>query len=162
VQADGKAGAECGERGFGRIGRGVVAQQARRFVDDVGREVADVVGVAELALGHRLAFQRLDHLRVGLAVGDQLLEPAFVDGGKATGQDCFLCDRGHQFLSLGARIPNGLFPARSVPEAAVSRKFKRSKRLSCVACRLISGTLPIADAIAACSRDSFGRFPDAA
>ncbi len=97
VEADREAGAERGERGFRRIGRGVVAEQARRFVDDIGREVADVVGVAELALRHRLAFQGLDDLRIGLAVGNQLFQPVLVDGGQATCEDCFLSDRGHHF-----------------------------------------------------------------
>jgi hypothetical protein len=100
VQADRKAGTERSKRGFRRIGRGVVAQQARRLVHDVGRQIADVVGVTELAFGYRLAFQGLDHLGIGLAVGDQLLEPVFVDGRETTGQCCFLNDRGHQFLSL--------------------------------------------------------------
>jgi hypothetical protein len=95
VQSDCEAGAERGERGLRRIGRGVITEKTRRLVDDVGREVADVVGVAELALSHRLALQGLDDLRIGLAIGDQLLQPASVDRGKATGQRCFLNDRGH-------------------------------------------------------------------
>src|ERR1043166_6931696 len=99
VQADRQAGAECGERGFRRIRRSVVAEQARRLVDDVGRKGADVLGMTEFALGHRLALQGLDHLGIGLAVGDELLQPALVDGREAACQHCFLSDRGHQFLS---------------------------------------------------------------
>src|SRR5258708_29961239 len=83
------------------MGRGVVAHKPGRLVDEVGREVAEVVGVAELALGHRLAFQGLDDLWVGLAVGDELFEPAFVDGGKAARKHCFLSDRGHYFSPWG-------------------------------------------------------------
>src|ERR1700729_2267012 len=70
VQADGKAGTERGERGLGGIGRGVVAEQARRFVDDIRRKVADIVGVAELAFGPRLALKGLDDLRFRLAVDE--------------------------------------------------------------------------------------------
>jgi hypothetical protein len=62
VQADGETGAERGKRSLRRIRRGVVAKQARRLVNDVGRKVADIVGVAELALGHGLAFRGLDDL----------------------------------------------------------------------------------------------------
>ena len=105
VQADSEAGAEGGERGFGRIGRCVVAEQARRLVDDVGGEIADVVGVTELALGDRLAFQGLDDLRIGLAGGDQAFETRLVDrreaargdGGEATGENDFFLDRRHGF-----------------------------------------------------------------
>jgi hypothetical protein len=79
------------------IGRGVVAEQARRFVDDIGREVANVVGVAELALRHRLALQGLDDLRIGFAVDDELFQPILVDWGQAACEHRFLSDRGHLF-----------------------------------------------------------------
>jgi hypothetical protein len=102
VQPNRQARAQRSKRSLRRIGGGVVAQQAGRLVDDVGRQVADVVGVAELAFGHRLAFQGLDDLGVGLAVGDQLFQPVFVDRGQAACKHCFLSDRGHQFSSLGA------------------------------------------------------------
>src|SRR3984957_14345621 len=95
VKANGEAGTQCRKRGLGGIGRGVVTEKARRVVDDVWRKVADVVGVAELAFGHRLAFQGLDDLRVGLAVDDELFQPLFIDRGEAAGERCFLSDRGH-------------------------------------------------------------------
>jgi hypothetical protein len=53
--------------------------------------------VAELAFRHRLAFQGLDDLRIGLAVGDELFQPVFVDRGQAARKHCFLSDRGHHF-----------------------------------------------------------------
>src|SRR4029077_12190619 len=56
VEPDGKAGTERGEGGFGRIGCRVVAQKPRRLIDDIRGKIADVVGVAEPAFGHRLAF----------------------------------------------------------------------------------------------------------
>src|SRR5471030_868351 len=109
-----EAGTERRERGLGRIGRGIIAEKTRRLVNDVRREVADVVGMAELAFGHGLAFQGLDDLWVGLAVGDELFQPVPVDGGKAACKHCFLSDRGHYFSPFG-RIPNGLYPARTMP-----------------------------------------------
>ena len=57
VDADGEAGTEGGERGLRGVRRRVVAQQARRLVDDVGRQVADHVEVPEAALGDGAAFQ---------------------------------------------------------------------------------------------------------
>ncbi len=97
VQPDRKARTQSSQRGLRRIGSGVIAQQDRRFVDNVWRKVADVVGVAEFAFSHRLAFQGLDGLRVSLAILNELLQPLSVDGGKAACQHCFLSDRGHLF-----------------------------------------------------------------
>src|ERR1700681_1342668 len=55
----------------------------------------------ELALGHRPAFQGLDDLWVGLAVRDELLQPLFVDRGKASRKHRFLSDRRHFSLPRG-------------------------------------------------------------
>ena len=56
------------------------------LVDNVSRQIADEVEMAKAPLGHRLAFERLDRRGVGLALGDQLLKPGFVDGREAAGQ----------------------------------------------------------------------------
>ena len=89
-------------------------------------------------------------LRIGLAVGDELLEPVFVDGGEAARQALF-SERPRSSVSLpGARIPNGLFPAGSVPEAAGMKSAKCCERVSARAGELISRRLHKADAIAAC------------
>jgi hypothetical protein len=65
------------------------------------KQVADVIGVAELALRHRLALQRLDDVGIGLAVGDQLFEPAFVDRRQAAGQHGLCGNSGHDVLHAG-------------------------------------------------------------
>jgi len=101
MQADGQARTQRRERGLRGVGRGVVAQQGRRFIDDVGRQVADVVGVPELAFGDRLALQSLDDFRVCLAALDQLLESALVDGRQASGQNDVLGSDGHYFPPVG-------------------------------------------------------------
>jgi hypothetical protein len=56
--------------------------------------------VAELALGHRLALQRLDDIGIGFAVGDQLFESAFVDRREAAGQGGFGGNSSHWFSPL--------------------------------------------------------------
>src|SRR5262249_31741444 len=86
VDADGEARTQRGERGLRRVRRGVVAEQSRRLVDHVGRQAADEIEMAESALGDRLAFQRLDGLGIGLALGDQLVEALSVDGGETAGE----------------------------------------------------------------------------
>src|SRR3974390_3253000 len=118
MQTDGKTRSKRCERSLRRIGRGVVAEKARRLIHDVRREVADVVGVAELAFGHRLAFQGLDDLWIRFAVGDQLLEPLLVDWGEAAGKCCFLGDRSHRISPWGQdteRSVSCMKRARSTP-----------------------------------------------
>ena len=62
-----------------------------------GRQTANEIEVPEAALRHRLAFQRLDDLRVGFALGNQLFQTLLVDGGKATGQGSLGDDFVHEF-----------------------------------------------------------------
>src|SRR3981189_2483785 len=101
VQADREAGTEGGEGGLRRGGGGVVAQQGRRLVDDVGRQVADIVRVPELSFGDGLALQGLDDLGVRLAVLDQLLEPAFVDRRETSGENDVFGSDGHCYPPEG-------------------------------------------------------------
>src|SRR5260370_1531160 len=101
MQADREAGTEGGERRLRRVGGGVVAQEGRRLVDDVGRQVADVVRMPELSFRDGLALQGLDDLRVRLAVLDKLLEPAFVDRRKTSGENDVFGSDGHCYPPEG-------------------------------------------------------------
>ena len=51
--------------------------------------------MAELALRDGLALQGLDDLGVGLAVGDELFEPAFIDRCEAAREGRLLNNSGH-------------------------------------------------------------------
>lgn len=98
VDADRQAGAERRQRGLGGIRRRVVAQQRRRLVDDIGGQVADVVGVAEAAFRDRAALDSLDDLGIGLAGGGKAGEALLVDRGEAAGQSRL--QFGHGVFSL--------------------------------------------------------------
>ncbi len=82
MQSDRDARAKRRQRRFRGIRRRIVAQQARWLIDDVGRQVANEVEVAEPLLGDRVALQSAHRARVRLRLDDQL---------------------SRQFLSIGSR-----------------------------------------------------------
>ena len=61
------------------LGAGVVAEQLRRLVDDVGLKAADVVEVAEAALGNGAALDRAHLAGIRLALGRQRRQAFLVD-----------------------------------------------------------------------------------
>src|SRR5678815_4291819 len=79
VNPNGKARPEGGEQRLGRVGCGVVPEEARRFIDDVCREIPDVIEVPELAFEDSPTLHRAHRGRVGLALVGKRHEPGPVD-----------------------------------------------------------------------------------
>src|SRR5581483_820877 len=90
-----------------RVGCGVVAEQAGRLVDDIGGQIAHEIEMAEAPFRDGLALECLDHLGVGFALRDQLLETRLVDRGETAGEGGFCDDLIHPFPLLLRISPVG-------------------------------------------------------
>src|ERR1700730_13283060 len=110
--------------------------------------------MAELAFGHRLAFQGLDDLWVGLAVRDELLQPVFVDRGEASRKHRFLSDRRH--FSLPRVDTERSVSCTNHARHRGNENAKSSSRLARTAFGLTSRGLPKRNATAG-DRDYFAR-----
>ena len=79
VQAHREARSQRRKGRLGRVRSRIVAEQCWRLIDNVWRQIANIVEVPETPLGNCLAFERLNGFRVRLPAFDQLFKAAFID-----------------------------------------------------------------------------------